>query len=116
MQMLVIVLNKVDKVESLFKEFLDIGVQGGTIIDSKGMARVLHEEVDKIPLFGSIKMLINDQYPYNKTIFVVLDDEQVQPAIDAVKRVVEDLSKPDVGIVYTIPVTHVEGLVPRSPK
>jgi nitrogen regulatory protein PII len=102
MQMLVIVLNKVDKVESLFKEFINIGVRGATIIDSKGMARVLHEDIDKIPLFGSIKMLINDQYPYNKTIFVVLEDEQVQPAIDAVKRVVEDLSKPDVGILFSL--------------
>ena len=37
MQMLVIVLNKVDKVESLFKEFINIGVRGATIIDSKGM-------------------------------------------------------------------------------
>ncbi|NLK29649.1 MAG: hypothetical protein GX305_01145 [Aminobacterium colombiense] len=110
MQMLVIVLNKVDKVESLFKEFINIGVRGATIIDSTGMARVLHEDIDKIPLFGSIKMLINDQYPYNKTIFVVLEDEQVQPAIDAVKRVVEDLSKPDVGILFTIPVNCVEGL------
>ncbi|WP_156923358.1 P-II family nitrogen regulator [Aminobacterium mobile] len=115
MQLLVVVTNRIEKVETLFKELLDIGIRGATVIDTQGMARVLHDDLDKIPLFGSLKMLINDQYPFNKTIFVVLEDSQVQPAIRAVKKVLEDLSKPNAGILFTVPVNYVEGLFLRSP-
>ena len=79
MQLLVVVLNDVDKLESLLKEFINIGIKGATVIDSTGMARVLHDDLDNIPIFGSIKMFINENYPYNKTIFVVLNDNQLQP-------------------------------------
>jgi nitrogen regulatory protein PII len=46
----------------------------------------------------------------NKTIFVVLKDEQVLLAIDVIKRKVGDLNKPGVGILFTIPVNYVEGI------
>jgi len=54
-------------------------------------------------------MLIDDKYPFNKTIFVVLDDDLVKPAIQAVKRVLGDLTKPNVGIIFVLPVEYVEG-------
>jgi nitrogen regulatory protein PII len=110
MQLLVIVLNKVDRLEDLLKDLLNVGIRGATVIDSTGMARVLHGDMDNIPIFGSIKMLINEGYSYNKTLFVVLKEEQVKLAIDSVKQTVGDLSKPDVGILFTIPLNHVEGI------
>ncbi|HHY03754.1 MAG TPA: hypothetical protein GX534_01005 [Thermoanaerobacterales bacterium] len=110
MQLLVVVLNDVDKLESLLKEFINIGIKGATVIDSTGMARVLHDDLDNIPIFGSIKMFINENYPYNKTIFVVLNDNQLQPAIKAIKKTLGDLSKPDAGILFTIPVNYIEGI------
>jgi nitrogen regulatory protein PII len=110
MQLMVIVLNKVDKLENLLKEFIEIGIKGATVIDSTGMAKVLHDDFDDIPIFGSIKMFINESYPFNKTIFVLLKDEQIEPAIDSVKKIIGDLSKPDVGILFTMPVNRVEGI------
>ena len=106
MQLLVIVLNKVDRLEDLLKEFLKVGIKGATVLDSTGMARVLH---DTIPIFGSIKMLINEGYSYSKTLFVVLQEGQVELAINSLKQVVGDISQPDVGILFTIPISHVEG-------
>jgi nitrogen regulatory protein PII len=110
MKLLVIVTNERGKVEEVFKEFLEIGVGGATVIDTQGMARILYDKnVDKVPIFGSLKMLIDDKYPFNKTIFVVLDDDLVKPAIQAVKRVLGDLTKPNVGIIFVLPVEYVEG-------
>jgi nitrogen regulatory protein PII len=110
MQLLVLVLNKVEKLENLLKDFVHIGIKGATVIDSTGMARVLHDDLDSIPIFGSIKMLINENYPYNKTVFVVLKDEQIKPTIESIKKTVGDLSKPNVGILFTLPVNYVEGI------
>ncbi|HBG16380.1 MAG TPA: hypothetical protein DDW93_06325 [Firmicutes bacterium] len=106
MQLLVFVLNKVDRLEDLLKELLNVGIKGATVLESTGMARVLH---DAIPIFGSLKMLVNQGYSYSKTVFVVLKDDQVKLAIDSLKQVVGDLYKPDVGILFTIPLNQVEG-------
>lgn len=111
MQVLVLILNKVECMEDILKGFIDVGIKGATIVDSMGMVKALGEDnLDNIPLFGSIKMLINESYPYNKTIFVVLKDDQIPEAIDVIKSKVGDLSKPGVGIVFTLPISYVEGL------
>jgi nitrogen regulatory protein PII len=75
------------------------------------MAKVLHSfHPNDVPLFGSLKMLMNEQRPFNKTIFTVIKNEQVETAVSAIKKVVGDLSEPDVGIVFTLPVNFVEGI------
>lgn len=109
MKLLVLVLNKINKLEDLLKEFIRIGITGATIIDSTGMARVLHDDLDNIPLFGSIRMLINEKYPFNKTILVVLEEEQLKPTVECIKKTVGDFSKPDVGILFALPIDYVEG-------
>lgn len=111
MQMLIFVLNNVNHIEEIMNEFTKHGIKGATIIDSTGMAKVLHHhDHHEVPLFGSLKMLMNEQRPFNKTIFTVIKDEQVPVAVSAIKNVVGDLSKPDVGIVFTLPVSYVEGI------
>jgi nitrogen regulatory protein PII len=111
MQVLVLILNKVDCLEDILEGFIDVGIKGATVIDSMGMARVLGEDkLNNIPIFASMRMIINESYPYNKTIFVVFKDEQVLLAIDVIKRKVGDLNKPGVGILFTIPVNYVEGI------
>lgn len=111
MQVLIMVLNKTDILEDILEKLDEVGVRGATIIDSQGMARVIGSiHPEKIPIFGSLSMLINENRPYNKTIFTVLQDDKVQDAINAIKSVTGDLSKPNIGIVFTIPVNYVEGI------
>lgn len=111
MQMLIMVLNKTDILEDILEKLDEVGVKGATIIDSQGMARVIGSiHPEKIPIFGSLSMLINENRPYNKTIFTVLEDDKVQDAINAIKAVTGDLAKPNIGIVFTIPVNYVEGI------
>lgn len=111
MKMLIMVLNKVDALEDILEKFSEAGLKGATVIDSQGMARVLtNSDPDKLPLFGSLAMLINENRPYNKTIFTVLEDNKVSLAVEAIESVVGDLSKPDVGIVFTVPIDFVQGI------
>lgn len=112
MEMLIIVLNKTEKLEDLMVEFNNCGIRGATIIDSMGMIKVLADEhSDDIPLFGSLKMMLNENRPFNKTIFTVLCEEKVPIAMDCVRRVIGDLSKNGVGIMFTIPVNKTEGIL-----
>lgn len=112
MQAIILVLNKTDHLEDILREFAKLGIKGATVLDSVGMGRVLTQESQEdLPLFGSLKMLLNENRPYNKTIFTVLKDEQVPIAIDAVKKILGDLKKPNVGVLFTVPVNYVEGFV-----
>ncbi|MBU5439925.1 hypothetical protein KQI42_18100 [Tissierella sp. MSJ-40] len=111
MQMLIIVLNNLDKLDDLLMEFTNSSILGATIIDSMGMIRALADEHEKdLPLFGSLKMMLNENRPFNKTIFTVLPDEKIPIAMDCVRKVVGDLNKEGVGIMFTLPIKYVEGI------
>ena len=108
MELLVFVLNKPDELEPLLKAFVDIGIKGATVIDTQGMA-TFFDKTEDLPMFGSLKMLVNKNHKSNKTIFVVLNHDLVKTAIQTIKDVVGDLSEPNVGILFTLPLSHVEG-------
>lgn len=110
MEALFIVLNKTEKLDALMVSFAEHGITGGTILDSKGMAKYLYSEHHELPMFGSLYMLMNDGRPMNKTIFMLLKKEKVETAKSIVKETLGDLNQENMGIMFTIPVSSVEGL------
>lgn len=110
MHMLVLVLNDVNKLDDILMEFTNSNINGATVLDSSGMAKVLSEHQNEVPIFGSLKMLLNENRPFSKTIFTILKDNQIPTAVNCIKKVIGDLSKPGVGIVFTVPINYVEGL------
>ena len=110
MQMLIVVLNKIERLDDLLLELSDKGIRGGTIIDSMGMVRTLMDEHLEIPLFGSLKTILNEDRPINKTIFMVLKDEKVPIAMECVRKTMGNMNDQDTGIMFTLPINQVEGL------
>ena len=51
--------------------------------------------------------------PHNKTIFSVIKDEKEESVIHLLENILGDLNKQGTGIVFTIPVDRVEGLMPE---
>ncbi|MBZ2175819.1 hypothetical protein K8M07_11280 [Schnuerera sp. xch1] len=110
MQMLVVVLNRVQKLDDLLLELSNHGIRGGTILDSMGMVRALVDEHSEIPLFGSLKNILNENRPINKTLLMVLSDDKIPIAMECVRRAVPNISEENTGIMFTVPVNNVEGL------
>ena len=112
MNALFIVLNEIDCLDDILDEFVEIGVKGATILDSQGMGSAIsHSGRGGEPLFGSIRAFLDNSRPYNKTIFTIIDDEELlEKAVDSVKRIVGDIDKPGVGLMFTMPVGHVFGM------
>ena len=74
MQLLILVLNKSEVLDELLRTFVKEGINGATIIDSTGMARALTSGGNEdLPIFGSLRFIINEGNPHNKTIFIVLE-------------------------------------------
>ena len=109
MKLLIVVLNKIECLERLITAFGDNQIPGATIIDSRGMAQELESFSDMDFMF-SLRMLINPAHKENKTIFMVIPDEMVAKVSRIVNEVTGGLDQPDTGILFTVPIDHIEGL------
>ncbi len=112
MRLLVLILNKVELLDELLTAFTDCGIQGATILTSTGMARELAraDGNNDVPFLGSLRALLDPEREENKTIFTVLREEQVGAAVETIEAVVGDLSDPDTGILFTLPVDYMKGM------
>lgn len=107
MQLLILVLNKTEKLNDLLLSLESKGVTGGTILDSTGMAKFLYGSNGDTSMFGSMYMLMNEGRPMNKTILMALEEEKVETAKSAIREVC-DFSKPGVGVMFTLPISSFE--------
>ncbi len=107
MKLMVIILNRIDALESLLEGLSSVGVGGATIIESSGMAMTL-SRLDSSVLSASIRSLFSGDED-NRTIFSVIRDDQLDTVRKVVYKTVGDLSKPNTGILFTIPLDFVEG-------
>lgn len=109
MQVVFLVLNKVECLEELLVDLADAGVKGGTIIESTGMAKVLGDSED-LHVFGRLRMLFDPARVASKTLFFVLEDEQVETVRAVINGVLGGLDQPNTGILFGMPVSFVEGM------
>jgi hypothetical protein len=72
------------------------------------MGRELSER-DEFSIFGSMRALIDQNNRTTKTLFLVVEDVQVKKIEKVIESVIGDLSKPDQGILFTIPLDYVSG-------
>ncbi len=112
MKLLFFVLNKPEKLDDVLVEFVNHNINGATVIDSAGMARILCDKHDnnEIPFLGSIRAYLHPEREKSSTILAVIQDEQLEEAIAAIELVVGDLSKKDTGIVFSVPIDFVKGM------
>ncbi|MFU2157716.1 MULTISPECIES: hypothetical protein [Caldisericum] len=111
--LLVIVLNKTEKINKILERFIEVDVRGATIIDSIGMGRTLEPEVSTFSTLLEIFNVGSGRYPENKTIFTVIKEEKtLREAQRVVKEELNDFKEPGTGIMFVIPVIDFVGLAP----
>ena len=108
MKLLIIVLNKVECLDKLLTSFGKQRIPGATILDSKGMAHAL-DGFNELSFMLSLRMVLNPEHKESKTLFMVIKEDEVSVVSDIVNRVTGGLDQPDTGILFTLPVDHLEG-------
>ncbi len=109
MKLVVFVLNREELLEQVLEAYAEVGISGGTILDSEGMGRFLTYEV---PLFAGFKEFMKGNKPYNKTIFSVVQNESLVPRLHSLlNEICGGLDNPGTGILFTLPVDWAAGLV-----
>ncbi|WP_294406089.1 hypothetical protein [uncultured Ruminococcus sp.] len=108
MKLMVIILNKTDALEYLLEGLSAAGIGGATIIQSSGLAMTL-SKMDSSFLSASIRSLFSGEEEDNRTILSVIKNNQLDLARRVVYNTVGDLSQPNTGIMFTVPLDFVEG-------
>jgi len=110
MQFLLLVLNKVEVLDTLLEKLMEKGVCGATILNSTGMVRELAKNNEDFPIFGALRAFINPERKESKTIFMVLREDKVEEVKNIIRQEVGDLSRPDSAVLFTLPVLSAEGV------
>ncbi|MBP5288440.1 MAG: hypothetical protein J6Z79_01020 [Clostridia bacterium] len=110
MQLLIYITKQLEKLPAVLSGFMEEGVRGATVVDSQGaLQTILADSEEAPPIFGSLRKFLNPGGEEEKMVFVVLPEDKVETAKSVIRRTV-DLSRPDTGIFFTLPVNDVEGL------
>ena len=105
--MLIFVLNRVEKLEPALNKLEHAGLRGATVLSSRGMAMTLDKYCDG-SFLGSLRAMMEPDREENRTVFMVLKDEDVERA--AVEEVAGSFNTPNSGIAFTLPVDFVKGI------
>ncbi|MBO5743785.1 MAG: hypothetical protein J6R68_05835 [Clostridia bacterium] len=108
MQLVICVLNKTSVLESILREFGKNGINGATVLESKGMAHILSEN-EELKFMESIVKFLNPENSDSKTILVVAPDKQIEKIASVIDECTGGLDKPDSGVVFSVPVVHTWG-------
>ncbi|SFD19337.1 hypothetical protein [Ruminococcus albus] len=111
MQLIFVVIKRVELVDEIMHALAAAGIKGGTCIDSVGMAKSI-SDMDNLPMIGVLRAMLKGEDPEQKgkTIFVAVHDDQIDAARDAIHSVTGDLTKPNAGVLFAVPVTFAEGI------
>ncbi|MBE0591703.1 MAG: hypothetical protein IH616_04810 [Gemmatimonadales bacterium] len=82
------------------------------MLNSEGMARHVGES---LPVLADLQSLLQRTRPYNATVFSVIEDPtKVTAAVALISETCGGIDSPGSGIVFTVPVSRVFGLVAPS--
>lgn len=112
MQVIFLVLNKTECLEDLLARLKKAGVTGGTILDSTGMIKSIGDS-DESYLLGSLRLFLENPRPESKTIFFIVNDDQVSIIRKTVDDALGGIDNHDTGILFGIPISFADGLIKK---
>jgi hypothetical protein len=116
MQVVVFVLDCLEQCPDLLSAWKEAGAEGITILESTGLRRVQAAMRDDLPLMPSLRDLLAGQETHHRTLFTVVpDDTTVDRIVAATEGVVGDLSRPNTGFLFVVPVSRALGLQKSQP-
>ncbi len=117
--MVLVVLPDLEKLHRVLDLWEKRGVPGVTIVESVGLHKLRQARAapDDLPLFPSLRHLVESQEYHSRTAFTVVgDDFDLEGLIEATEQAVGgDFCAPHSGVMFVLPVTHARGLRPRRP-
>lgn len=97
--------------DDILTSFADHDIHGATILDSKGMVHLWRLTATRARFrFRCDEGILKPERENSNLIIAAVNDDHVENAVKAIEDVIGDLSKPDTGVVFTVPISYVKGL------
>jgi len=110
MQLLILILKKVELTNEIMQKLAESGIKGGTTLEGNGMADAL-VDMEDLPIFGMMKNILADsEEAVCKILLFVLKEGQLRTSREIINNIIGDFNAPNTGIMFSIPIDNVEGL------
>ena len=109
MELFVLIVKDLNVLSVIMKKMVKIGITGATVLEGEGMAQSIISMED-VPVFSMLKKMLVEEENTSQVMLVVLKKERLEEVKNIVRMVVGDLTKPNKGIMFSLPLTFVEGL------
>lgn len=113
-ELVLLVLNDPGRLDEVLTAWLGVGAPGITMLDSTGLRQSMGKRAfrDDLPLFPALDDLIQGSGSHSLTLFAVVPDGfDIEALVAATERITGKLDAPNTGILFTLPVGRVWGLL-----
>jgi nitrogen regulatory protein P-II 1 len=113
LQMVVLVLDDLEHSAAILEAWEEAGTSGVTLLESTGLGRLRRrlKMRDDLPLMPSLSAVLGQREEQHRTIFTIVDDDTMVDALfDATQQITGDLTEPNRGIMFVLPVVRAVGL------
>ncbi len=107
MVLLIIVMSNSEFLEELLEGFLEIGVQGATVIGAQGMGEILGQDV---PIFAGLRGLFPGGEGQHRLLISVTDPAKAEEAVEMLNEVSGSIEGVGTAVAFTLPVEKTWGL------
>lgn len=109
MYLLIMVLDDSTRLNEVLAAWTAAGVAGVTILESTGINRVLLRR-QAGPAYAGFSQIFGSGRVGHNTLFAVIDSlDLAEAAVAATEAVLGQITEPDTGIIFAVPVAHVWG-------
>lgn len=107
-----LVLQNLERLSELLDAWGEANIPGATVLESAGLHCLRGCSYrDDLPLIPSLDTLLRGNADSNRTLFAIIDEQEVDSLIEATEKVLGRLDAPNTGILFVLPVLRVVGLV-----
>jgi nitrogen regulatory protein PII len=99
-KLLVIILDEPQAVDDILSGFLELGVPGGTVVESRGMGQIIRQEM---PVFAGLASLF-PEHSGNRMIFSVVSESVLEQVFQLVEEVAAQIGQAGAAVCFTLPV------------
>ncbi|MBI1372931.1 MAG: hypothetical protein GC159_09245 [Phycisphaera sp.] len=105
-KLVVIILDQPQLIDELLTGFLDIGVRGATVIESRGMGAIVRQDM---PVFAGLADLFGENTG-SRMIFSVMPESLIDPTTKLLEEITGHLNQPNSAIIFSLPVEQFRGI------
>ena len=111
-QMIIFVLNDLDKSADLLEAWEAAGARGITCINTTGIGNIRNTaEISDLPFYLSLSDILKSKQHHHCTFFTVVDSENLlEKLVQAAQDITGGLDSPNTGFLFTVPVNNFYGM------